>query len=149
MYYRIENINRQIVDVVEGECWVAMLDTVVLHGMFRCDAVTADGIIGSDNDTIYHLAGRPACGIGDYYATQISEAEYEELYEQLELGETVYIEEPVDDDGGEIPSESEPVEDDQFVTLTRAELTRIVTEQSETIQMLTECLMEMSEIVYA
>lgn len=143
MFYQIENSEHQIIDVVEGECWVCNYK----EGIARCDAVIADGIIGSDCDTIYHIAGRPSCGEGDYYVTQIDEATYTDLYDRLELGETVEIVEPIDDPGEpEVPAD-EPVAEQRI--LSRQELTDKVTELEEANAMLMECIMEMSEIVYA
>ena len=144
MYYQIENLTHQIIDVVEDENWVCIFKSRLL----RCPASIADGIIGSDNDTIYHLAGRPECGTGDYYVTPIDAETYANLYDQLELGEVITIEEPTSDQ----PVQEEPPQElpqEEPVILSRAELTEKISELEEQNQMLLECLMEMSEIVYA
>lgn len=144
MYYQIETLDHHIIDVVEGESWVCNFKNRIL----RCEANLADAIIGSDNNTIYHLAGRPKCGIGDYYVTLIDAEIYANLYDQLELGETIIIEEPtIDQPMQEEPPQETPQEEP--VILSRAELTEKITELEEQNQMLLECLMEMSEIVYA
>lgn len=144
MYYQIENLTHQIIDVVEDENWVCIFKNRLL----RCPASIADGIIGSDNDTIYHLAGRPECGTGNYYVTPIDAETYANLYDQLELGETIIIEEPTSDQP--IQEESpQGLPQEEPVILSRAELTEKITELEEQNQMLLECLMEMSEIVYA
>ena len=144
MYYQIETLDHHIIDVVEGESWVCNFKNKIL----RCEANLADAIIGSDNDTIYHLAGRPKCGIGDYYVTPIDAKTYADLYDQLELGEAVTIEEPII--GQSIPEElPQETSQEEPVILSRVELTQKVAELEEQNQMLLECLMEMSEIVYA
>ena len=145
MYYQIENLAHQIIDVVEGENWVCIFKNRLLC----CPASNADGIIGSDNNTIYHLAGRPECGIGNYYVTPIDAKTYANLYDQLELGETVTIEEPTSDQPVQEESPQELPQEEEPIILSRAELTEKITELEEKNQMLLECLMEMSEIVYA
>lgn len=124
MYYQIENSEHQIVDVVEGENWVCDFNTEVFHGIMRCDSTIADGIIGSDSNTIYHIAGRPLCGIGDYYVTLIDEVTYADLFDRLELGEVVEIEEPSDEPSVEEPQQETPSETQRI--LSRQELTEKV-----------------------
>lgn len=116
MFYQIETADHMIADVVEGENWVCIFN----DRLVRCDASLADGIIGSDCNTIYHLAGRPECGSGNFYVTQISEEVYEDLYERLELGEDIEIEEPVDTSPEITPVDDDPA--DPVRIPTRAEL---------------------------
>ena len=100
--------------------------------MARCAEEDAQGIIGTDG-TAYLLNGAQPHGEPEPYAEIITEAEYEEIIAGFDP----------EDDTPVVP-DPEPEEP----PLTRAELTAIVTEQAETIQMLTDCLLEMSEIVY-
>lgn len=132
-----------------------------------CEARDAHYIQSSDQADIYRVQwlnplppGAPVMEIVE--AVEIEATEYAELREQLDLGESVEYTEP-EEPGGEEP-EPEPVEEYSADTvLTPSVMRRILIEQNETIraqeemiqeqsarmEMLEECLLEMSEIVYA
>lgn len=101
------------------------------HVVVRCSELDAQGILSKDGDEIYQLQDKAALP-GEYKtAVPISMMEYDELgYEDSEDTDPV------------VPDEETPV-------MTRAELTAKVQELEETNAMLMECLLEMSEAVYA
>lgn len=101
------------------------------HVVVRCSELDAQGILSKDGDEIYQLQDKAALP-GEYKtAVPISMMEYDELgYEDSEDTDPV------------VPDEDTPV-------MTRAELTAKVQELEETNAMLMECLLEMSEAVYA
>lgn len=107
----------------------------ISNGMrVRCeDKNEAQEILSEDNQTIYQFNGYITDGQRSFYAEEISEAEYQELSGDDPEDETPEI---PDDNPEEVP-------------MTRAELTERVTEQAERIEFLEECLLEMSEAIYA
>lgn len=74
----------------------------------------------------------------------IEQAEYDDLIEQLMDGETVP--EPVEPEPEPTPEPEPEPEPERRMTV--QEMREKITEQASTIEMLTECLLEMSEIVY-
>ncbi len=111
--------------------------------LVRCQQEEAEGIVSEkDNDTIYLLNGKQIPGVEtDLSAVFVSQAEYEEAISGLPDPE---------DDTPEIPDDEPDAE-----VLSRAELTALVRMQAEEIQelrdtnsVLTECILEMSEVVY-
>lgn len=100
--------------------------------MVRCDRDEAQGVIGEDNNTVYLIGGAMPHGVKEPYAEEISKSEYD----AIKRGEP----DPEDDDPVDPDPENPP--------MTRAELTARVAELSGQNAMLTECLLEMSEIVY-
>ena len=109
------------------------------HILVRCSEQEAEGLLASDNNTIYRLEGRTLNSdeATDLTAVFIAEAEYDEI---------VLVLDPPDpeDDDPEIPDGT-----DEEEVLTRAELTELVRQLQNRNDFLEECLMEMSEIVYA
>lgn len=106
--------------------------------LVRCDERDACGIVSLDGSSIYTLAGKNIGGGFDSEETAviIPYAEYEELS---------LLEEQTD------PEEDSPVipEDvPEETILTRAELTRRITELEEQNALLQDCILEMSEAVY-
>lgn len=101
--------------------------------VIRSSEHNAQGIISFDQTAIYQLDGHLAM-TGDYaLAVEINGDEYAEIH-----GE--------DPDPSVDPDDQTPTGDD---VMTREELTAKVTELEEQNAMLMECIMEMSEIVYA
>ena len=94
--------------------------------LVRCDDETAQGIVGADNETVYLINGHMPHGEREPYAEIITEEEYRQI-----------VDEDPEDETPDIPEGT----DEQDV-LTRAELT-------ERLNFLEECLLEMSERVYA
>lgn len=78
-------------------------------------------------------------------AVEISEEEYLDLRSQLDSGLT-----PVEPEPEPEPSEPDPVEPEPEpeVVMTPEEMRRRIVELTEHNQMLEECLLEMSEVVY-
>lgn len=108
------------------------------HILVRCSEQEAEGLLASDNNTIYRLEGRTLNSdeATDLTAVFIAEAEYDEIVLALDPPD------PEDDDP-EIPDGT-----DEEEVLTRAELTELVRQLQDRNDFLEECLMEMSEIVY-
>lgn len=91
--------------------------------LVRCKEDDAQGIISADGNTVYLINHQMPHGIPEPYAEFITQEEYEEI-------------------SGEDPEDESPaVPDPEEPPMTRSELTAAV-------QMLMECLLEMSEIVY-
>lgn len=101
----------------------------------RCSELDAQGILSKDGSEIYQLQEKEA--LPDEYRTAvpISMAEFDELG---------YADNDTEDTDPAVPDDTDEAE-----ILTRAELTAKVKELEETNTMLMECLLEMSEAVYA
>ncbi len=101
-----------------------------------CDEAFAQGIVSKDGTAIYQLDGKAPLGIdGCSTAYQIYGTEYDELIREVP---------DTEDDTPELPPDTP---EDKI--LTRAELTARVQELEAQNAMLTDCLLEMSEVVYA
>lgn len=101
----------------------------------RCSELYAQGILSKAGDEIYQLQNKDALP-GEYRtAVPISMAEFDELG---------YADNDTEDTDPVVPDDT-----DESEILTRAELTAKVKELEETNTMLMECLLEMSEAVYA
>ncbi len=101
-----------------------------------CDEAFAQGIVSKDGTVIYQLDGKSPIGIdGCSTAYQIYGTEYDELIRDVP---------DTEDDTPELPPDTP---EDKI--LTRAELTARVQELEAQNAMLTDCLLEMSEVVYA
>lgn len=100
----------------------------------RCDKADAQGIVSENDELIYLLNGSLPHGYPEPYAVYITKQEYDEKM----------VNDPEDNDPviPEDTPEEEPV-------LTRAELSRKVAELEEQNSFLTDCILEMSEVVYA
>lgn len=121
--------------------------------MFVCDVSEAEFAQSYDQTTIYHdnwLKPVPSAVTQYEVATVavISATEYDEIRAMLDDGETipdVPDEPPVEPDDGQQDDDSDDGEDRP---MTVAEMRQIITEQQEQIAMLTDCILEMSEVVY-
>lgn len=101
-----------------------------------CDEAFAQGIVSEDGTVIYQMDGKASLGIdGCYTAYQIYGTEYDALIREVP---------DIEDDAPELPPDA-PEEK----ILTRAELTARVQELEAQNAMLTDCLLEISEVVYA
>ena len=101
-----------------------------------CDEAFAQGIVSNDGTVIYQLDGKAPIGIdGCSTAYQIYGTEYDDLIRDVP---------DTEDDTPELPPDTP---EDKI--LTRAELTARVQELEAQNAMLTDCLLEMSEVVYA
>lgn len=101
--------------------------------LLQCSALHAQGILDSTGGTAYQLDGKDSIPNLTHTACVITQAEYEQLRET-----------DPEDETPEVPEDSTEME-----VLTRAQLTAKVAELEETNTMLMECVLEMSEAVYA
>lgn len=100
--------------------------------LLQCPALHAQGILDVKGGTAYQLDGKePIPGL-THTAYLITQAEYEQLKDT----------DPEDDN-------PKPPDDPEAEVLTRAQLTDKVKQLEETNSMLLECVLEMSEAVYA
>ena len=120
------------------------------HRMYICDVDEGQFVQSFKGDTIYTaewLKPAPA-EAGTYETVQvvvIDAAEYDELKAYLEDGEDV----PVIPVPPEPEPEPEPEPDDEPEhQMTVAEMRQHIVEQDEQIALLTECILEMSEVIY-
>ncbi|MBR4081133.1 MAG: hypothetical protein IKK21_05055 [Clostridia bacterium] len=156
MFYKII-AGGVVVDVLEGAAWVCLNK----HGRpVHCEASRATGVISSDGSIIYHIDG--AAFLGDYMdviVANIDEAEAIALKEQLDIGAEVPAEPEApetDTDAGEDATEGEDAGNDETQVMSAAAMRQRMleqdaklAEQDATIQMLTDCILEMSEVVYS
>ena len=109
----------------------------------RCSEVQAQGVLSLDGSQNYQLFGRQALGDTECSAEKIYAAEYDTLLTELDEQETDQAEEQEAD---------EPQEEGRLTIAQMREkiatLESTVDELTESNQMLTECLLEMSELVY-
>lgn len=113
-----------------------------------CGPDRAIGVVSSDSSLIYHIDG--AAPLGDYpdvIVADITAEEYAELKAQLDLGEDIPAEPDVPEDSTEDTGTTEPEPEAENV-MTPAQMRQRIMEQEQQITMLTDCLLEMSEVVY-
>lgn len=142
MYYKIIQ-NNMIIDVG----FVFLKWNTTYHRLFICDPKEVQFVQSSDELTLYHcqwMKTPPAEATG--YVTAdviiISKEEYDTLKEQLDIdGEIEIPDEPVPVP----PSEPEP---EPAQPMSAAEMRQIILQQKEQIALLTDCILEMSEVVY-
>lgn len=124
--------------------------------MMACEPRDAQFVQSYDGESIYRVAWlNPVSGeLAERYETvetaMIDRQEYEDLRAVLDDGETVPLppetEEPPDKPPEEPPEEpEEPGER----PMTVQEMRDKIREQEEMLQILTECVLEMSEVIYA
>lgn len=133
MYYKIISEGK-IVDACDGLNYVRWQEKNRIF--LSCEAEDAEGIVTSNGADIYLLPDVEAVeGFAYATATEITEEEYTALRDELDAGGTVI--EPDEDPDGDSPGK------------TRLRLLEEqVAELAEANAMLTECLLEMSEVVY-
>lgn len=132
-HIKLHNQNGELVGVEELDPanWVRQLRNGTIE---LCDRESeAQGVQDASGSVIYQLSGRTALVDGSIIrtATVITEAEYDELAND-------YPE----------PDPQPPDPEDDIAPLTVAEMRMKLAEQDEQIAMLTECLLEMSGLVY-
>ena len=116
------------------------------HMIVMCPESEATGILANDVNTMYHLAGRDELqGVEEPLldAYFIDVYEYELIVENLDDDDIINPPEPSEDDQ----------EDDEYMTpeVMRTkilELSELVTELQDANEFLSDCLIEMSEVVY-
>lgn len=138
MYYKVI-FDGSVIDALDGLQYVTQ--TRYSHGLIgTSDEAKAMGVLSSNCSEVWHVDTMLEFYDGDYKTVrvvEISEDEYNELRD--ELAENGML----DDDSGianEEPHEQESV--------AKSPLLRRVEELSEQLDFLTECLLEMSEVVY-
>ena len=105
--------------------------------VIRCPFVMAQGILSEDGSQIYQLKDSPAMP-GDYLlAEEISQADYDALILELEIPE---------DSSGEI-EQGEQQENTSDI-MTAKEMREKIIDLTQQVELLSDCLLEMSEIVY-
>lgn len=137
VYLKAMTTDNTVVAVEELE-WPVFVKRVRSR-LVRCEQVHGEGIVSKDGTTIYQIVGKPDIGAeGEHLgAVFIAQDEYNLLKQQFDN-------EDPEDEAPEVP---EGTEEDEI--LTRAELTAKVNELTEQNAMLMECMLEMSEAVYA
>ena len=115
----------------------------------RCEEELAQGILSLDQSEIYHLVGRSSMP-GDYLEAEvITEAEYEYLVEELDIPDEEEVEpDPDEGSGSDIMTAQQMreriIELEQKNALLEAENV----EKDRRLELVENCLLEMSEDVY-
>lgn len=130
----------QIVDACERLDWVKWQSANRVW--ISCAEGAADGIVTSDGGTIYTLDGKTVDGYAGCEIRETDEETWREIREEL-------------DEGSEVPAPDEP-EPEPDMPKTRfqileeklAEQAEEITSLKEDKQMLIECVLEMSQVVY-
>ncbi|MCD8198382.1 MAG: hypothetical protein LUE24_14680 [Lachnospiraceae bacterium] len=148
MYYKIVS-DGEIVDVCSGLNYVRRQSK---NGIWlACGEENATGITTSDGSTIYLLEGAEEIDGYEYTtATEIDEETYEELRQEL-IDNGVLA----DTDSGTGTDDSESSEDTTTETVKKSKALLLAEQLQEELaalteqnEMLLECLLEMSEVVY-
>lgn len=131
-------LGNTVVDVQERLQYVMWQEKNKL--LLSCDERLAEGILSADNSVAWHLEGLPDMPeeFDTVKAVEISEDKYNELKEKLGTGEKPTEEKP-----------KEEVLESTDLRLKVASLTQEVETLKSNNDMLSDCILEMSEIVYA
>ena len=149
MYYKIL-LDGQIVDAAEELSYVGWQEKNGI--LLSCDAEKASGILSSDCSVIWHLASLPEFPVGEYdtvTAAEIGEDEYLRL--KAQLGGEEPDEEP-EENGEEHEDETveEETEEEEVLSgMTSTQLLIEIGRMKREIELLEECLLEVSQILYA
>lgn len=134
-----------VVDVVKNPCHVVYVSRL---GLFlACPEAQAQGVASRTGATYWHIDGKPEFGVDGYMtvaAVAIDDAEADELIQALESGETPTIPDPETP-----PNTLEQVLSAEEMRKRILDLTSSVAALKQENSMLMECLLEMSEAVYA
>lgn len=150
MFYKIMQGNT-VIDAIAGVQYVVFQERNRLNIIGK--KAEAFGIMSSDMSTIWHVEGLAEIPAGSEYQTvtmvEITEEEYDSLLEQLAAGDVV--EDPEEE---QQPDEGTTEEPEVVMTPTEMrlrinELTATVEALTEEKDMLMECVLEMSAVVYA
>lgn len=121
-------------------------------GYYYCNFDSAECVQDDVGDALYHVSWMHESPSAAYIVPvaeieEIDYTEYDELYNQLDDGEAIPIPEPEPEP--EPTPEPEPDEgEDKETPMTIAEMREKISEQEGMISMLTDCILEMSEILY-
>ena len=150
MFYKIMQGNT-VIDAIADVQYVVFQERNRLNIIGK--KAEAFGIMSSDMSTIWHVEGLADIPAGSDYQTveavEITEEEYNTLREQLAAGDVV--EDPEEE---QPPDQGETEEPEVVMTPTEMrlrinELTATVAALTEEKDMLMECVLEMSAVVYA
>lgn len=151
MFYKII-LNGMVVDIQTELRYVYWQEANKL--MIMCSEEMANGILSSDGSVIWHVEGFPEFPEGlcqSVIVEEIEEDEYLRWKERLETAATV-----TEETTEESPAENETTEESKnkdYLSiqdmLTIQELTDKVAKLEKENELLSECLLEMSEKVYA
>lgn len=150
MFYKIMQGNT-VIDAIAGVQYVVFQERNRLNIIGK--KAEAFGIMSSDMSTIWHVDGLADIPAGSEYQTvamvEITEEEYDTLREQLAAGDVVEDpeEEQQPDEG--TTEEPEVVMSPTEMRLRINELTATVEALTAEKDMLMECVLEMSAVVYA
>lgn len=150
MFYKIMQGNT-VIDAIAGVQYVVFQERNRLNIIGK--KAEAFGIMSSDMSTIWHVDGLADIPVDSEYQTvamvEITEEEYDTLREQLAAGDVVEDpeEEQQPDEG--TTEEPEVVMSPTEMRLRINELTATVEALTAEKDMLMECVLEMSAVVYA
>lgn len=151
MFYKII-LNGMVVDIQAELRYVRWQEANNL--MIMCSEEMANGILSSDNSVIWHIEGLSEFPEGlcqTAIIEEIEEDEYLRWKERLEAASTE-TEEPTEESPAEDETTEESASKDYLSIqdmLTIQELTDKVAKLEKENELLSECLLEMSEKVYA
>lgn len=136
-----------IVDVIDADEAAWMVENPRSLSVYVGSQDQAKGVLSSDGSTVWHLEGRDKFTDFQNYQTarleEIGAGEFRRLREEINEGNRLTVQE----DGEMLPGAAD---DGNIKPQTAVEhLRRKVEDQAAEIAMLTECLLEMSEVVYA
>ena len=137
MYYKITSENK-IIDVSSGLSFVRFQEK---NQMFlACDDESkADGILSSDGNSIYLLEGKQQRGEYPFVEyTEITEEKYEELHTRLVENGMI---QNTEESNTEESAENDEVE--------KSKTLKLLEQMQTQMDMLTECILEISEALYA
>ena len=126
------------VEEITEPCFVKWQEKNNIH--VRCDENSALGIVSADGSTTYQIKGKPTLPDCDteLYAEIIDKYDFE--FYQNQIGSSGEVVETAETEQTDFP-ESEDI-------LTNERLKARVLELEDQVNMLTECILEMSEAVY-
>ena len=144
-YYKLIH-SGEIVDVLCGDNAIWMTENPRSLTLYVGAQEQARGVLSSDGQTTYHIAGTPPFAeypqFADVALEEISPDEYQALREELDAGR-----QPVEP-AQEPPEPAEQPGEAPAPKTRMAQLESLVADLQAQNDMLAECLMEMSEIVY-
>lgn len=115
---------------------------------FICDDSVGQFALSSITEKIYFdmwmkPSSDDATGYESAKVVVIGQLEYDDLYNQLQEGEDI----PINPEPEPEPDDTEP-DPDESTPMTIAEMREFISEIAEQMSLLTECILEMSEVVY-
>ena len=140
-YYKII-LQDEIIDVgMNFMYW----DTQVNRYIY-CDATHGEFIYGEVKGGFYHTywLNTPSIQYTEATVLEVTASEYDELYEQLKEGENITNIPYAPPSLPEVVPEPVPVETPMTIQQMRDKIIK----QGQMIDMLTECLLEVSEVIY-